>query len=146
MDSDTPVLNHPSEADLLNILWPFAYKLYKDKMTESKLGERFSAAVATAKNEDRGLDFEERIHKKIYGAKLDVLYKSGSLELESFKVGKEKVTEQDDKYLGDGMMKLPKALRDMLSIQSRTNTSHMDEPASMGYLVMAVYIYNVILV
>lgn len=49
------------------------------------------------------------------GAKLDVLFKNGTDELGSCEIGKDNVVIADNKYMEDGLGKLPKTLRDMLT-------------------------------
>lgn len=83
-------LNEYSEAYALHIVWPFV-------------------------NDGRNLELEERKPRKATGAKLDILFKHGYNELGSCEIGRDQVTEFDDKYLNDGCFKLPKTLRDMFS-------------------------------
>lgn len=66
-------------------------------------------------NDGRNLELEERKPRKATGAKLDILFKHGYNELGSCEIGRDQVTEFDDKYLNDGCFKLPKTLRDMFS-------------------------------
>lgn len=125
-----------SEADLLHTVWEFMYKLYKRKNIKAKLGERVSKAVSSAKNAGRSIEAIERRPRKAMGAKLDTLFKAGVHELGSCEVGKHNVEETDDKYINDGLLKLPKTLRDMLAVQVRSNSSKINGLVTVGYLMM----------
>ncbi|KAI9249861.1 hypothetical protein EDC94DRAFT_548741 [Helicostylum pulchrum] len=48
-------------------------------------------------------------------ANLDIIFKNGTDELGSCEVGKDCAAVVDEKYMDDGLVKLPKTLRDMLS-------------------------------
>lgn len=87
----------------------------------TKLGERVSTACSLGRNESRGLEGLSRRERKVTEAKVDILFKAGRHEVGSCEVGKEDVLPIDDKYLDDGMIKLPKTLRDMLSRLVKAN-------------------------
>ncbi|KAI7891669.1 uncharacterized protein EV154DRAFT_420130, partial [Mucor mucedo] len=130
-----------SEADLLHTVWDFVYKLYKQKSIKAKLGERVSKAVSSAKNAGRSIEAIERRPRKIMGSKLDILFKAGIYELGSCEVGKHDVEETDDKYINDGLLKLPKTLKDMLSLQVRTNINNINALVTVGYLMMGNFFF-----
>jgi hypothetical protein len=125
-----------SEADLLHRIWPFVYNLFQDNEIKAKLGERCSVAVAVFKNGNRSLETNEKRPRKNMGAKLDILFKCGSVEVGSSEVGKDDVIEADDKYFDDGLVKLPKTLRDMLAALVRKNPAQINGLTTVGYLMM----------
>ncbi|KAG2211940.1 hypothetical protein INT47_004627, partial [Mucor saturninus] len=134
-----------SEADLLHTVWEFVYKLYKRKSIKAKLGERVGKAVSSGKKAGRSIEAIERRPRKIMGAKLDVLFKAGIYELGSCEVGKDNVEETDDKYINDGLLKLPKTLRDMLAVQVRSNSSKINGLVTVAYLMTGLNMELVIM-
>lgn len=48
------------------------------------------------------------------GNKMDVLFSCDDCDLGCTEVGNNSVGDDDDTYLGDGMLKLPKSLKDIL--------------------------------
>lgn len=133
------VLDDCSESDLLHSVWEFMHRLYQQKGIKAKLGERVSKAVSSAKNAGRAIKAIERRLRKAMGAKLDILFKAGIHELGSCEVGKHGVDESDDKYINDGLLKLPKTLRDMLAVQIRSNPSKINDLVAVGYLMMGKF-------
>lgn len=103
-------LNGYSEADLLNEGWPFVYRAFKDRNTRAVLGEKSSVAVSLGKNEQRSPESVDKSPRKVTGAKVDILFRAGNLELGTCEVGKDDVTVADDKYIDDGFFKSPKVL------------------------------------
>ncbi|KAI9365696.1 hypothetical protein BD770DRAFT_406072 [Pilaira anomala] len=68
-------LSSYSEADFFHDVWPFVYRISEEKGVIKMLGERFSVAVASARNADRSLEVTERRQRKIPGSWLDVPFK-----------------------------------------------------------------------
>jgi hypothetical protein len=136
-------LDDYSESDLLQGLWSFVYNLFKDRYIRANLGDQCNVAVSAAKNDRRSLEAIEKRPRKVMGAKVDILFKYGSNEVGTCKVGKEKAIEIDDKYLNDGLVKLPKTLRDMLSVLVKKNPSHINRMVTVGYLMMGNLIINI---
>ncbi|ORE00766.1 hypothetical protein BCV72DRAFT_310646 [Rhizopus microsporus var. microsporus] len=137
---DTLTLNEYSEADLLHEVWPFVYKAFKNGGIKAALGEKSSVAVTLGRNKERGLEAVERRTRKAMGARVDILFKVLSKELVSGEVGKSKITAVDDKYLNDGLSKLPKTLRDMLSLLVDENPMQVNNLATIGFLMMGLSI------
>lgn len=129
-------LNDFSEGDLFNKIWQFTFKCFKDSPIEAKLGERVSTACSLGRNESRGLEGINRRERKVMGAKVDILFKAGRHEVGSCEVGKKDVLPIDDKYLDDGLMKLPKTLRDMLSRLVEANPIKVNSLYTVGFLMM----------
>lgn len=136
LDNNELELNDFSEADLLHDVWPFLYRAFKNKEVKASLGERASGAVALARNEHRGLEAREKRSRKAIGAKLDIVFKIGYNEHGSCEVGKDDVTVADDKYLDDGLIKLPKTLRDMMVLLVQKNPRKINSLLTVGFLVM----------
>lgn len=130
------VLNDYSESDLLHQLWRFIYRQFGDCSSRAMLSERCSVAGAIARNNDRSLEGQEKRQRKIMGAKLDILFKSGTDELGSCEVGNDCFVIVDDKYMDDGLVKLPKTLRDMLSALVETNPTKVNQFTTIGFLMM----------
>ncbi|KAG0766829.1 hypothetical protein G6F57_007271 [Rhizopus arrhizus] len=107
-------LNEYLEGNMLHEVWPFVYKLYKDREIVAKLGEPCSVATSMARNNKRSLEAITPRERKIMGSKIDILFTADNNELGACEVGKGDVSIVDDKYLNDGSKKLPKTLRDML--------------------------------
>ncbi|KAI9485629.1 MAG: hypothetical protein EXX96DRAFT_533968 [Benjaminiella poitrasii] len=110
----------------------------KSKEAKASLGERASGAVALARNEHRGLETRERRPRKAIGAKLDIIFKIGNNEYGSCEVSKHDVTVADDKYLDDGLIKLPKTLRNMMVVVVQNNPSKINDLLTVGFLVMSL--------
>ncbi|CAO3612156.1 unnamed protein product [Mucor hiemalis] len=138
LESDELELDDFTEADLLHDVWPFIYRAFKNKGAKASLGEKTSGAVAFAKNENRGLETREKRPRKAIGAKLDIVFKIAYNEHGSCEVGKNDVTIVDDKYLNDGMLKLPKTLRDMMALLTQKNPAKMNSIYTVGFLVMGL--------
>lgn len=130
------VLNDYSESDLLHEVWPFVYRIFKEKQIRAALGERASVAVALGRNDDRKLEAIDKRARKNVGAKVDILFKICNDELGSCEVGKDNVTTVDDKYFDDGFIKLPKTLRDMLSVLCEKNPAQINNLFTIGFLMM----------
>lgn len=60
-------------------------------------------------------------------------------ELGSCEVGKHGVEEKDDKYINDGLSKLPKTLRDILASQIRLNDDRRNNLIAVVYLMVGIY-------
>ncbi|KAI7864966.1 hypothetical protein BDF14DRAFT_1931718 [Spinellus fusiger] len=138
-------LDDSSEADLLHDVWPFLYRAFKDNEAKAMPGERASGAVALARNEDRGLETRDKRSRKAIGAKLDILFKVCYNEHGLCEVGKDDVTVADDKYLDDGLTKLPKTLRDMMSLLVQKNPRKINSLLTVGFLVMGLCMELVIM-
>jgi hypothetical protein len=138
-------LNDFSEADLLHDVWPFLYRAFKNKGIKASLGERASGAVALARNENRGLEAREKRPRKAIGAKLDIVFKIGYNEHGCCEVGKDDITVADDKYLDDGLIKLPKTLRDMMALLVQRNPKKINNLLTVGFLVMGLCMELVIM-
>ncbi|GAA5805937.1 hypothetical protein HPULCUR_011463 [Helicostylum pulchrum] len=91
---DTLVLNNYSESGLLHEVWPFVYRIFKDKSIKAALGERASIAVALDKNDDRKLEAIDKRSRKNVGAKVDILFKICNSEPGSCEVGKDNQCRQ----------------------------------------------------
>ncbi|CAO3665065.1 hypothetical protein CU097_006425 [Rhizopus azygosporus] len=97
---------------------------------------RLGVTVTLARNESRSLVVIDKAPRKSMGSKGGILFKFQDQELASSEVGKNTVLPIDDRYLNGGLMKLPKTLRDMLSVFVRTNPSRISQFVSVGFLVM----------
>ncbi|CAO3640307.1 unnamed protein product [Mucor hiemalis] len=131
-------LNGYSESDLLHEVWPFVYRAFKDRNIRAVLGEKSSVAVSLGRNEERSLEAIDKRPRKATGAKVDILFRSGNLELGTCEVGKDNVTKADDKYIDDGLFKLPKTLRDMLATFSQKNPAQPNNISTVGFLMMGL--------
>lgn len=125
-----------SEGDLLNLVWQFVYHAFRTGSIQAKLGERTSTSSALGSNEGRSLESSARRGRKTMGAKVHILFKAGRYELGCCEVGKDSVLPIDDKYLDDGVSKLPKILRDMLCQLVDANPSKINELYTIGFLMM----------
>lgn len=103
---------------------------------KAKLGERTSVSSPLGENEGRSLESEERGEWKTIGAKVDILFKKITYEVGCAKVGKHDLLIIDDKYLDDGMMKLPKTFRDMLCLLVEVNPHKLNQLYTIGFLMM----------
>ncbi|KAI8978411.1 hypothetical protein BDB01DRAFT_270306 [Pilobolus umbonatus] len=133
---DTLILNDYSESDLLHEVWPFVYRVFKDREIRAALGEKSSVAVALGRNGDRSLEAVDRRSRKAMGARVDILFRICNTELGSCEVGNNRVTVVDDKYLDDGLIKLPKTLRDMLVVLVQKNPDKVNTLSTIGFLMM----------
>ncbi|KAI9245784.1 hypothetical protein EDC94DRAFT_653518 [Helicostylum pulchrum] len=127
-----------SESDLLHELWPFVYKIFRDRRIRGKLGERSSIAVGLARNANRSLETNKKRQRKAVGAKVDILFKVGNNEFGSCEIGRDTVTVADDKYMDDGLVKLPKTLRDILCMLVNQNPRQINNLSTIGLLIMGL--------
>ncbi|KAI7889498.1 uncharacterized protein EV154DRAFT_538835 [Mucor mucedo] len=135
-----------SEEDLHHHVWLFVYTCFRSGGIEAKLGERGSVASAIGRNVKRGLEALERRERKASGAKVDILFKAGGInEVGCSEIGKDNVLAIDDKYLDDGMIKLPKTLRHMLKELVQVNPSKINELYTVGFLMMGLEMELVIM-
>lgn len=70
------------------------------------------------------------------GAKVDILFKVGNNEFGSCEIGRDMVTVADNKYMDDGLVKLPKTLRDMLCMLVNQNPRQINNLSTIGFLIM----------
>ncbi|EIE88706.1 hypothetical protein RO3G_13417 [Rhizopus delemar RA 99-880] len=126
------------EGDSLHTLWTFVYRAFKKSEVKAKLGERTSVSSALGKNEGRSLEFRERRERKAIGAKVDILFKKITDEVGCTEVGKHDVLVIDDKYLDDGMVKLPRTIRDMLCVLVEANPHKINQLYTIGFLMMGL--------
>ncbi|KAI9483536.1 MAG: hypothetical protein EXX96DRAFT_536858 [Benjaminiella poitrasii] len=108
-----------SELDTIINIWSFVYKAFSDRQIKAMLGEK------------------PRQRKSI-GAKVDILFKCGLTELGACEVGLHDVIEVDEKYMNDCLLKLPKTLRDILSILVSKNEPQINNLAAVGYTMMGL--------
>lgn len=87
--------------------------------------------MTLARNSTRSLQTEKRRQRKALGAKVDILLKVENNELGSSEVGKDTVTIADDKEMDDGLVKLPKTLRDTLCMLIKKNPHQMNNLSAM---------------
>ncbi|KAI7908286.1 uncharacterized protein BX663DRAFT_539596 [Cokeromyces recurvatus] len=127
-----------SESDLLHELWPFVYKIFRDRSIRGKLGERSSVAVALARNANRSLETDKKRQRKAVGAKVDILFTIKNNEFGSCEIGKDMITVADDKYMDDGLVKLPKTLRDMLCMLVNQTPHQINNLTTIGLLIMGL--------
>lgn len=125
-----------SEADATHRIWPFVYRLFYDGFIEAKLGEKCSAATMLARNIERNLEAVEKRPRKAMGARMDILFKRGNVELGCSEIGKDNVSNVDDKYLADALVKLPKTLRNMLYAINTKNPDQINNVCTVGLLMM----------
>ncbi|KAG2211626.1 hypothetical protein INT47_008723 [Mucor saturninus] len=108
----------------------------EDSPVNAKLVERISTASSLGRSESRGLEGLSKRERKVTGAKVDILFKVGHYEVKCCEVGKEDVLPYDNKYLDDGMLKLPKTLRDMFSRLVKVNLVKANSLYAVGFLMM----------
>lgn len=145
LDDDFITFAGLSEGDILHSVWRFLYKAFSRGHVKAMLGEKCSVAVSLGKNEDRSLEVSEPRPRKSMGAKLDILFRAGIHELGSCEAGKSDVVPVDDKYLDDGLMKLPKTLRDMLSVLVTVNPEKIRSIITVGFLMMGLEMEMIIM-
>ncbi|KAG2235014.1 hypothetical protein INT48_000256 [Thamnidium elegans] len=138
LDDEAIALTDFSESDLLHSVWRFIYRAFFSSPVKAMLGERCSVAVAMGRNEDRSLEDLEKRERKSVGSKVDILFKAGVHELGSREAEKSNIVPIDDKYLNDGLMKLPKTLRDMLSMLVEVNPEKTNSLVTVGFLLMGL--------
>ncbi|KAI8977129.1 hypothetical protein BDF20DRAFT_835961 [Mycotypha africana] len=130
--------NDFSESDLLHTLWTFVYRVFKKGEVKAQLGERMSVSSALGKNEGRSLEFIQRRERKVVGAKVDILFTKFTNEIGCAEVGKQDVLVIDDKYLDNGMVKLPRTIRDMLCVLVQANPYKINQLYTIGFLMMGL--------
>ncbi|KAG1138819.1 hypothetical protein G6F37_010191 [Rhizopus arrhizus] len=114
------------------------YTKFADRRIRRKLGERSSIAVGLARNANRSLETNKKRQRKAVGAKVDILFKVGNNEFGSCEIGRDTVTVADDKYMDDGLVKLPKTLRDMLCMLVNQNPRQINNLSTIGLLIMGL--------
>ncbi|KAI8993530.1 hypothetical protein BDB01DRAFT_331714 [Pilobolus umbonatus] len=142
---DTLYPNNYSEADVTHNVWSFLYRLFSDDHIEARLGEICSAASSLARNKNRALEVIEKRSRKIMGARMDILFERGAMELGCCEIGKDDVKHVDDKYLNDGLVKLPKSLKDILCVLVNYNQSQINNISAVGLLVMGLQMELIIM-
>jgi hypothetical protein len=126
-----------SEGDLLHHLWRFVYKAFRTSQVKAKLGEHTSVSSVMGRNNDRTLESDEKRERKPVGAKVDILFKKiTNEEVGCAEVGKHDVLVIDDKYLDDGMVKLPKTLKDILYLLVEVNPHKINQFYTIRFLMM----------
>ncbi|KAI8144670.1 hypothetical protein BJV82DRAFT_605789 [Fennellomyces sp. T-0311] len=107
----TPISSY-LEADRQYYIWGFLNSIYHCNENISALGkERSSAASAKASNSKRKLSSVDEITRKAMGRKMDTVYVGGEIELGAMEIGG---LQDDTKGFKDGMVKLPRVMKDML--------------------------------
>jgi hypothetical protein len=98
--------------------------------------QKTGVAVTLARNESRSLEVIEKRPRKNMGSRGDIIFTLQGQELGFSEVGKDTILPIDDKYLNDGLLKILKTLRDILSVFVETNPSRISQLVSVGFLVM----------
>lgn len=136
--SETLDMTDFSKNDLLHNLWSFVYRAFKNSEVKARLGERTSASSAFGSKEGRFMELTEEGDRKLVETKVDILFKRFTYELGCAKVGDHDVLVIDDQYLNDGMLNLPKTLRNMLCSLVEVNPCKINELYTIGFLMMGL--------
>lgn len=127
------------EAKVKHRVWSFLYTLFDGSKVSVEIGEKSSVASAIRRNSERRLEGPEVRQRKNMGNKMDMLFYCDDYELGCTELGKNSVGVDDDKYMGDGMLKLPKALKDMFCMAANACPSHLRDFRMIGYVIMGKY-------
>ncbi|KAI7907456.1 uncharacterized protein BX663DRAFT_864 [Cokeromyces recurvatus] len=122
------------ESKVKHRVWNFLYTVFDGSKVKVEIGEKSSVASAIRRNSERRLEGQEMRRRK----NMDMLFFYDDCELGCTEVGKNSVGVDDDKYMGDGMLKLPKAMKDMLCMASKVCLSHLRDFRMIGYIIMEV--------
>ncbi|KAG1592181.1 hypothetical protein G6F47_009514 [Rhizopus delemar] len=113
------------EAKVKHRVWSFLYTLFDGSKLKVEIGEKSSVASAIRRNNERRLEGQEVRQRKNMGNKMDMLFFCDDCELGCTEVGKDSVGVDDDKCMGDGMLKLPKTMKDMLCMAAKAYVKNL---------------------
>lgn len=71
----------------------------------------------------------------------DVIYKHEGFEIGCVEIGKDSITRTDNRYMNDGMIKLPKCLRDMFYILVNEHSEKINNLATYSLIITGQYNY-----
>jgi hypothetical protein len=124
------------EAKAKHRVWSFLYTLFDGSNIETEIGEKSSLASAARRNNERKLEGQEARRRRNMGNKMDMLFFCDDCELGCAEVGKDSVGVDVDKYMTDGMLKLPKSLKDMLCMATKVCPDRLRDLKMIGYIIM----------
>ncbi|CAO3654337.1 unnamed protein product [Cunninghamella echinulata] len=119
--------------------------LFDDNYIDAIIGEKASNSTSKRKNETRQLERIEKRKSKAMGSKTDVLFKYGFLELGCAEVGIGRISTFDNKYMNDGMIKLPKTLRDIMVSLVEYNGDKINNLVTIGFILLGLEMELVIM-
>ncbi|CAO3588483.1 unnamed protein product [Absidia cylindrospora] len=120
-----------SEADLLLKLWRPLYDVFNETNISVTTGETTSTSSAHRLNLGRTLD-----DRKKMGPRLDLIFKCGEQENGAAEIGRNTLGVSDSKFMLDGGLKLPKSLKDMISLMVDQCPEKRNELRTIGLVIM----------
>ncbi|RCH84282.1 hypothetical protein CU098_006278, partial [Rhizopus stolonifer] len=124
------------EAKVKHRVWNSLRTLFDGSEVKVDIGEKSSAASAIRRNGERRLEGQESRQRKNMGNRMDMLFFCDGCELGCTEVAKNSVGVNDDKYMRDGLLKLPKAMKNMLCTAAKVCSSHLRDFKMIGYVIM----------
>ncbi|KAI9301131.1 hypothetical protein BJ944DRAFT_243553 [Cunninghamella echinulata] len=145
MFNDVINTNCFSEADYLHRIWRFIYMLFNDNYVDAIFGEKTSDSISKRKNETPQLERIDKRKSKAMDSGMDILFKYGFLELGCVEAGIGQISTYDNKYMNDGMIKLPKALRDIMVSLVEYNGDNINNFVTVGFILLGLEMELVIM-
>ncbi|CAO3606581.1 unnamed protein product [Mucor hiemalis] len=118
-----------SEAQIHH-MWNMTYSAFEGCSIKALVCEKTGNASTIRKNTIRVLATSEKRTNRLMGHRIDTIYKHEDYELGCIEVGKDSVSTTDNKYLDDGMIKLPKCVKDMLCVLINDHPGKADDSAT----------------
>lgn len=128
------------EAKVKHRVWNSLRTLFDGSEVKVDIGEKSSAASAIRRNGERRLEGQESRQRKNMGNRMDMLFFCDGCELGCTEVAKNSVGVNDDKYMRDGLLKLPKAMKNMLCTAAKVCSSHLRDFKMIGYVIMGKHL------
>ncbi|CAO3679992.1 hypothetical protein G6F70_008432 [Rhizopus microsporus] len=102
----------------------------------AKIGEKSRNASAARQNQNQALATTERRANRTMGHRIDVIYKYKGFKLGCIEIGNDSITRTDNRYMNDGMIKLPKCLGDMFYILANEHPERINNLVTYNLIII----------
>lgn len=130
-----------SEAGNYHRIWNTTYCAFDGCQIMAKIGEKSRNASAARQNQNQALATTERRANRTMGHRIDVIYKYKGFKLGCIEIGNDSITRTDNRYMNDGMIKLPKCLGDMFYILANEHPERINNLVTYNLIIISEYNY-----
>lgn len=125
-----------SEAFLLNVVWGFAYKLLYGSKIDAILSKKSSMASSIGRNIDRKRETTQPRQYSSMGQKINIQFCFNGFEVGCAEVGNYQNGHSTDRHIDDGMLKLPKQLKNMMAKMVKARPDLIRSLKTVGFIIM----------
>ncbi|KAG2191987.1 hypothetical protein INT47_000779 [Mucor saturninus] len=128
-------LTDQTESDVIRRIWILLDTVFDHSIIISRSGEKSSSASSDSRNQSRMIASVDPMARKLCGRKVDMIFKSTSAELGCMECDRSDGVNTT-KEMSDGLIKLPKVLKDMLISLCNIAPSLVNDFAVPGVIIM----------